>query len=146
MPMYMQVRDVTYSAPLCGCDGLCMHLKVTAVVQLPIEWLQVAGGPHSGQGLSCHTHCSLCEVEGLRVCKLFNVVVVKKGELDWDTIQYANLEEQVRRTYALYMAIYENICNTIQICIVGIAACCFRNSTHAHSTHLHYWTALQVGL
>lgn len=81
-----------------------MHLKVTAVVQLPIEWLQVAGGPHSGQGLSRHTHCSLCEVEGLGVCQLFNVVVMKKGELNWDTVQDANLKEQVRRTYALYMA------------------------------------------
>ena len=100
----MQVCDVTYSAPLCRCDGLRMHLKVTAVVQLPIEWLQVAGGPHSGQGLSRHAHCSLCEVEGLWVCQLFNVVVMKKGELNWDTVQDANLKEQVRRTYALYMA------------------------------------------
>lgn len=62
------------------------YLEVTAVIQLSIEWLQVAAGSHSGEGLSLHTHSSLCEVEGLRVCELCNVIVMKKGKLDWDAI------------------------------------------------------------
>lgn len=71
------------------------YLKVTGVIQLSIEGLQVAGA-HSGQGLPLHTHSCLCEIEGLGVCELCNVIVVKKGKLDWDAIKDANLEKEVR--------------------------------------------------
>ena len=61
------------------------YFKVTVVIQLSIERLQIAGA-HSGQGLPLHPHSCLCEVEGVGVSELCNVVVMEIGKLDWDTI------------------------------------------------------------